>query len=116
MLRKLLRLAALSLQSVLIASVLSVLYGLLVRRVLTADYIFNANFALGAGIIAVGLIQTFMPVSLTKDKLADHSTYAVRHMEQKEKKRQKAAEILHLGIFNIIITGLAQLIWFYAGI
>ena len=101
-----------SLQFVIVTSLLSVIYGFIRRGVFTLAYVFNTNFLVGAAIIFLGLLMMFLPASfkLFFDKLTDHTSFAERYAERHLEKQKKAYEFLFIGISVIIITGIVQLL------
>ena len=100
-----------SLQLILVMTVLSLVYGFVVRGGFTFAYVFNGNFIAGAFVICVALIRLILPARFKFDKLTDHTTFGERYYaEQHREKQKKAHEFLFLGITMIVITGLLQLI------
>jgi hypothetical protein len=99
---------------VLGTAVIMIIFGLLTRRSVNFDLIFNACFFVGVLITGIALVIIFMPARLLlSDKLTDHSNIADRYRELRERKREKANEFLFLGITIIMISGLIQLIFWY---
>ncbi|MCL2043547.1 MAG: hypothetical protein FWG89_05345 [Treponema sp.] len=85
-------------------------YLFITRQDINLRIIFNANFLAGAVILCTALTVMIIPFRLfTPDKLADHSTFAERFLEQRELKRRKAYELLFIGITVIVNTGIVQL-------
>ena len=85
-------------------------HGYVTQRGINLRNIFNANFFVGALIIAVGVIVLFMPARMGKlEKLNDHTTFVERHAEYREQKQDKAHGFIFLGILIIVFTGLIQL-------
>jgi hypothetical protein len=105
-----------ALQFILLTAVLSAVFGLITQGRFTLDYVFTANFFIGAVIICVGLFLKFFPglgffKNLKDDKLTDHSTFNERFIFGIYLPRQeKAYGIVLLGLAVIIITGLIELI------
>ena len=100
-----------SLQSILLISFAMLVYGYVTRGEFNIGNIYNANFFIGALIIAVGLVVLFMPARIGKlDKLSDHTTFVERHVEHREQKQEKAHGFILLGILIIVFTGLIQLV------
>ena len=99
-----------SLQFVVLTSVLSIGFGFLRHSVFTFLYVFNACFLVGAVIICVALIIMFMPAKLKFGKLTDHTTFGQRYTELHAHKQEKAYGFLFLGITVIVLTGLIQLV------
>ena len=114
--KKLFRLICTSAALVAILAVLSVFYALYLHGALSAAYVFTANFAGGAFFFLVGFILLLTPTALfllKKDNLIDHTTYAQRFMEKREEKNGRAYELMYVGILNIVITGVVQLLLSY---
>jgi len=100
----------LSLKFMAVASVLALGYGFLSRRTFTLAYVFNANFLLGAIIIAVAFLRMVLPAGFKPDKLTDHTTFMERYYEDRHvPKQKKAYEYLFLGLLVIVVTGVIQL-------
>ena len=99
-----------SLLIVLVVSVAGGVYSFVREGGVNARIVFNANFAVGALIIGAALVMMLIPAGLLKnDKLSDHSTFAERVLEQRERKRKKAYGLLFIGIMMTVKTGLIQL-------
>ena len=112
----LLKILVYALQFILATSVVMMIYGLAIKGSVSLDLIFNACFLVGAVIICVALVVMFMPSRILFDKLTDHTNFAERYREQRERKREKANEFLFLGVAVIIIAGLIQIIaWLFTG-
>ena len=107
-----------SAQLVALISVLSVAYGFVISGFFDLGYAYTANFWAGAVIITAGLSMLFVPTFLLmkKDKLIDHTTYGQRFMKEREKKLARARELICIGMCNITITAVVQLILFYSPI
>ena len=102
-----------SLCFIMIIALLSIVYGLIVHQIFTLRYIFGANFLLGAIVILTGLVILFVPSVLVKKGrklLDDHSTHIERSFEEREQRQHKAREIIWVGIFNIVLSGLIQVL------
>jgi len=101
-------------QLVVVVSVISVIYGLVTDGKFTISYIFIANFATAALVIAAALVILIIPANMSarirKSNLIDHTTYKEAYMEEREKKREKSYEILYLGITALLLTGIIELI------
>ena len=110
--KRLMKLICLSFQFVAIVAVLSLVYAFFTRGAVTPAYVFSANFLAGAFIILTGLVVMLTPTFLLMKKsgLLDHSTYGRRFMEEREKKRIRAYEFMYIGMLNIVITAIIQLI------
>jgi len=97
-----------------IVASLGVLYGLIAHSVFTLAHAFTANLWVGATILIGGLMVFITPTVLLmrKSRLIDHTTYGERFMEERERKRLRAYELICIGICNISITGAVQLaVW-----
>ena len=101
-----------SVRLVAIVAVLGIAYGFITMGVFTYTYAFTANFWVGVTILTGGLLILITPTFLLmrKSRLIDHTTYAQRFMEERERKRVRAYELICIGICNISITGAVQLI------
>ena len=73
---------------------------------------FDANFFAAVVLIVIGIVLYLIPLSvLTKaNKLLDRSTFVQMSFENRENKQQRARLVLWLGIYNIIIVGLIQIL------
>ena len=98
--------------SIIVIAAFSIVYGFIAHGSFTLRYIFNANFLAGIILVAAGIVLMFIPTifSLWKEKLLDHSTYVEKSYDSREYRQQKARMILWLGLFNLILTGLIQLL------
>jgi len=109
-------------QFILLVALISTVFGFITQGRFTLDYIFTANFFIGAVIICVGLFMKFFPgmgffKNLKTDTLTDHSTFNERFIFGLYLPRQeKAYGIVLLGITVIIITGLIELALWALGI
>jgi len=104
-----------SVRLVAIIAAVGVAYGFITRRVITYTYAFTANLWVGVTILAAGLFVFITPTALLikKSRLVDHTTYAQRFMEERERKRFRSYEMIFIGVFNISIAATVQLImWF----
>ena len=108
--RKFAKTFAVSLQFILAASVLAVVYGFFADGVFTLAYVFFACFLTGAAIICVAVIIMILPAGFKPDKLTDHTTVAERYLDKHAKKQKRAFSFLYLGLSVIVITGLLQLL------
>jgi hypothetical protein len=104
-----------ALQFILLTAVLSSVFSLVTQGRFSLDYVFTANFFIGAVIICIGLFMKFFPgmaffKNLKADKLTDHSTFNDRFIFGIYLPRQeKAYGIILLGLAVILITGLIEL-------
>ena len=99
-----------SLQFIFVTTISAIGYGFFAQGRFTFAYVFSANFLVGTIIILVGLVLTSMPVRLRDSKLIDHTTYGQNYVEIREKKREKALEFIFLGMLNVVLTGIIQLV------
>ena len=103
--------------SVRIAAVVTgigIAYGFFTAGAFTLTYAFKANFWVGVTILLGGLIKFITPTALLikKSRLIDHSTYGQSFMEERERKRIQAYELIFIGLCSIMITGTLQLaVW-----
>ncbi|MCL2592774.1 MAG: hypothetical protein FWD82_05355 [Defluviitaleaceae bacterium] len=110
--KKFLRLCVISLIFIAVVSIASVVYGLFTLRELTLEFVFIANFAVGAIILAAAILRIIAPVIVKKDRLTDHSTYAEKHSAIRETKHKKGYEMLFIGLLIIVFTAILELlIW-----
>ena len=101
-----------SLFFILGAMLISLIYGLIIHRSFTLQYIFPGTFLVGSIIVIIGILIALLPIranfkGVHKD-LIDHSNYVSLTMERREKKRELAFSLLFLGFCIIMITALAQ--------
>jgi len=104
-----------SAQLVAVVAVSSVAYGFITLGAFSYSYAFTANFGVGVTILAGGLLILATPTFLLikKSRLVDHTTYGQRAMEERERKRVLAYELICIGIYSISITAVVQLVvWF----
>ena len=105
-----------SVRLVAIIAGLGIAYSFTVSGTFTFTYAFRANFWMGVTILIGGLLVFFTPTALLvnkkmkKSRLIDHTTYSERFMEERERKRVRAYELIYIGICNITITGALQLL------
>ena len=113
-----------ALQAVILIAIISVVYGLIVHRRFTLEYVVFANVVVGTIVLGVALLIFMLPAGLIHnrltgkltgfkpDKLTDHSTYMERRIAEKHlEKQKKAYEYLILGLSIMIITGLLELLF-----
>jgi hypothetical protein len=92
-------------------SILAVVFRFVTNGNFGLSYIFPANFLVGAVIIVVAFIVFITPaVKNVGSKLIDHTTFAATFMQTRENSRNRATELLYLGLAVIIIPALIQLI------
>ena len=95
-----------------VVTVLSLLYEVIAHRNVSMRYVYDANFFVGVVLIATGLVYMMVPSSMLRkdDKMFDHSTFVERSFKARHDRQQRAMKILVFGIFNILITGVLQII------
>ena len=110
--KRYLKLLLISLCLVVIIAASSLAYGLIVHRFFTLRYVFDANFFIGAVIILAGIVIMFLPTDafIKSNSVFERLTMIERKSDQREMRQQKARAVLWLGMFNILITGLIQLL------
>ena len=101
-----------SVRIVAIVATIGIVYGLIAMRVFTVTYAFAANFWVGIIIFVGGLLVLITPTFLLikKSRLIDHTTYGQKFMEERDRKRSRACELICIGMGNILITGTVQII------
>ncbi|MCL2702529.1 MAG: hypothetical protein FWE91_02840 [Defluviitaleaceae bacterium] len=102
-----------SLQFIAVITIISTIAGSFSAGRFTLAYIFPANFITGAAIILAGLILLALPVRLKFGKLNDHTTYGYNFLELRMQKREKANEIIWLGISIFVISAVVQLLLYF---
>ena len=109
---KYLKLLLLSVCCIVIIAALSIVYGFIVHRFFTLRYIFDANFLVGAFIIIVGIALMFLPTDLflKTETLLERFSFVERRFDNRERRQQKARIVLWLGIYNMLLAGLIQLL------
>jgi len=107
-----LKLIPVSLCSIVIIAIFSIIFGFIAQGGFTLRYVFNANFLTAVIIIVFGIVIMLFPTILTmlKDKLVDSSTYIEKSYDKREDRQGKARIVLWLGIYNMVFTGLIQLL------
>ena len=110
------RVVYMSVRLVAIITGLGFAYGFIVSETFTFNYAFRANFWVGTTILIGGLLLFITPAALLLNKkvkkshLVDHTTYREKFVEEQERKRVQAYELIFIGICNIAITGTLQLV------
>ena len=110
------RVVYMSVRLVAIITGLGLAYGFIASGIFTFTYVFRANFWVGTTILIGGLLVFITPTALLlnrkvkKNHLVDHTTYSEKFMEEQERKRNQAYELIFIGICNIAITGTLQLL------
>lgn len=100
-----------SLQLILVTSVLSVGFGFIKCGEFTLAYVIRANLAVGTVITCFGILMKLFPAFIKYDDLTDHSYFIERYYaEQYYPRQEKAFSFLFLGLSEIIITGAIQLV------
>ena len=109
---KYVKLVPVSFLCITVIAVLSLLYELIAHRSISMRYVYDANFFVGVVLIATGLVYMMVPSSMLKkdDKMFDHSTFVERSFKAKYDRQQRAMKILVVGILNIVISGIVQII------
>ncbi|MCL2200460.1 MAG: hypothetical protein FWB75_00710 [Oscillospiraceae bacterium] len=111
--KRYLRLLLVSLCFIVVLAALSIVYGLIAHGYFTLRYVFIANFTIGVVLILTGILITFIPSVYSGEKNAnmlDSSTFVERSYDSREKRQQKGRIVLWVGIFNIVLTGLVQIL------
>ena len=111
-LKRHLKLIPVSLIFIALVALLSTVYDFIVNGAFTGRYLFHANFFFGAVLISIGCLLMFIPSSMLKkgDKLFDNTTFAERSFDARQRRQAIAMSILLIGILNIILTGLIQIL------
>ena len=97
---------------VAIVAVFSAVYGFITHKDSVHNYVFTANLWVGVIILAGGLLILITPTFLLikKSLLIDHTTYGEKFMEEREHKYRRAQELICIGVCNISITSVVQVI------
>ena len=95
-----------------IVAVLGLIFGLITQRRFDMQYMFVANFFVGILVVGAGIFYMFIPSSMMQkgDKLFDHTTFAERSYRVRERRQKIATNMLIIGIVNVLIAGLIELI------
>ena len=95
-----------------VVAVISIIYEVIAHRNVSMRYVFDTNFFVGVVLIATGLAYMMVPSSMLmkNDKMFDHSTFVERSFKARYNRQQKAMKILVVGISNILLTGVVQII------
>ena len=96
-----------------IIAVIGVIYGLIVKRTFTLEYAFQANFFIGAIIIGTGIIIFFLPdylVRMSSRLIESQGIFSKRGLEVREKRKTSGYATLWIGIFNMIIVGMVEIV------
>ena len=109
---KYLKLVPVSFLCITVVAVFSLVYEIIAHRNLSMRYIYDANFFVGVVLIATGLVYMMIPSSMLKkdDKMFDHSTFVERSFRARHERQQRAMKMLMVGMINIVITGVIQII------
>jgi len=109
-LNKLLKFALVSTICVFASAAIGLIYGLIIERFFTLQYVFPAAFMIGAIVVFVGVVAALLPVrpKMKNSKLIDHTNYAQITMERREKKRKTSHTIIYLGVSIIMIAAIFQ--------
>jgi len=108
-----LKLLPISFTIIAIITVLGVIYGLIVERMFTLEYAFQANFFVAAIIIGTGIIIFFLPdylIRMSGRLLDSQGIFSKRGLEVREKRKASGYAILWIGIFNGIIVGMVEIV------
>jgi len=99
-----------------VVGALSPFYALIAHGRMASYYIFTANLLVAAFLVAAGLVVLVFPARLSESekRLLDHSTYAERMGDIRERKRERAYHLLYIGLLAGGITMLAELLVFLA--
>ena len=106
-----------SVRIIAIVAVIGIAYGLMATGAFTLKYAFTANFWVGITIFLGGLLVLITPTALLikKSRLIDHTTYSQKFMEERDRKRVQAYELIYIGLCIILITGAIQLVvWLFS--
>ena len=97
---------------VLLIAICGIVFGFLAGEGFTLTHAYNANFLIGAIVVASGIVVLFLPgkQSFKRSKLVDHSTYIERTRDERDVKQKKGYDLLFLGILIIIIAGIIQVV------
>ena len=98
-----------------IIAALGIVYGFITMRGITYTYAFTANLWVGVTILLAGLFVFITPTALLikKSRLIDHTTYAQKFIDERERKRVRSYEMIFIGVCNISIAATVQLVmWF----
>ena len=109
-LHKLLKFALVSIICVFASAAIGLIYGLIIERFFTLQYVFPAAFITGAVVIFIGVIATLIPVrpKMKESKIIDHTNYAQVTMERREKKRKTSHLVIYLGVSITMIAAIIQ--------
>ena len=99
-----------SLQLVLLISVLAVAYGFIRQGSFTLAYVVNACLFTGAFITFIGLLVKLFPAFIKFGKLTDHTTYVERSADKRLERQEKGNYLLFMGLLVIFITGFIQFV------
>ena len=112
MVNRFLKLLVKSLGIIGIVAVLGLVFGLITQRRFDVGYMFAANFLVGVLIVAAGVFYMFVPSSMLQkgDKLFDHTTFVERSYNARKRRQEVAMKMLSVGIMNVLITGLIEII------
>jgi len=96
-----------------IVTVCSIIYGLIAQRRFTIEYVFIANFAVSAVLIAAGLLLPLAPnrfVDKLRNRQLVESTMHKDFMESRAKKQKQGYGIMWIGLASGMIAGLIEVI------
>lgn len=102
-----------ALGSIALTTLVSSIFSI-IKSISLVNTIFNANYIIGAVIVAVGTLGFFMPVrlkTLKKSKpLVDHSNIVDVLREEKELKISESLVHICWGICHIVLVGILEII------
>jgi len=109
-LNKLLRFSLVAIIGVFASAAIGLIYGIIIWRFFTLQYVFPAAFIIGAVVVFIGVVATLLPVrpKMKDSKLIDHTNYAEVTMERREYKRKASHLMIYLGVSIIMIAALIQ--------
>jgi len=107
---KVLKFTLVSTVCVFASAAIGLIYGLIIERLFTLQYVFPAVFVIGAVVVFIGVVVTLLPVrpKMKDSKLVDHTNYAQVTMERREKKRKTSHLTIYLGVSIIMIAAIIQ--------
>ena len=106
------KLVPVSFLCIAVVAVASLTYEIIAHRNISMRYVYDANFFVGVVLIATGLVYMMIPSSMLRkdDKMFDHSTFVERSFKARHERQQRAMKILVVGILNIVIAGVVQIV------
>ncbi|MCL1884237.1 MAG: hypothetical protein FWF81_10885 [Defluviitaleaceae bacterium] len=107
--KKFLKILTMAVLISVVAAAVGVIFSLITSDGLFAN-LFRFAFAAGTFVIAAAIILLILPIRVRNPKLFDHESF----MDAREKKRSEAYNLLWIGIFSVLFTGVVELIVFIA--